>query len=866
LQPQLPFSAEEDTPIQGTGENDSIRDDDVGNSNSNSEALLASPDTVTSSPKVRERGFVTTIKDSYGFVSCVDREGELFFHVSELDTGGSQAFNLSHRDIEIRDFLSRGTEVEFSVQPSRRGDRLNARELTVLPKGTIKTHKIGEQVLRGEVSQACTSPHSVRGADKDQLHGIIKVVEVLSGPNEDCPGSPVAAVGDTIPFRREDCEDFEPLQVGACVRFSVSSHRRTNRRRAVGVEALGEPTGVPRQREVGIVVALKESFGFIRPAQRNTPEAFFHFSELVGGIRPSVGAIVAYKMEYSKITKKDVAVRVEILPDDQLPPGPSIKAEGLVKIPCDGGTGMLLFRDPQMCEQTCSFVEDIVSRPEGEEGETAEPLRLYDEVEVEAQLDLLTECYRATSVRLIRRAVDKVEYGRVEATKNSFGFIKCCARASDMFFRFASLTGGLSAESIAVGTDVQFRVIREPATGKLNAVDVGPAPEGKVVFETVGDTVHSGVVLERNFARGSAAASGMSGLIEFIDEGLQRHITFFASEVSGMSPKPGDPVTFRIATDLRAAQEAMQSGSLRAAVHGATRATQVAVVRESGVVVAVRASFGFIEYRVPPPSSSDQPRDGEAKPMEELCEQGTAPAVQDSSTTAGAAGAAGKACSRADDGEGERGAQLEERPAGGPSWLSSSNGGAGGDRGEEPSGSRRERVRRIFFHVSEVQGGAPLVVGDRVEFTVATNPKTGELNGRHVVRTKEAPPRPERPTRRPAEETARRAPAALVAQVHQPLMPDGTRGFAFGRGKGLEGVIHPPLGLRPPPPPPSQPSKPKPSKTRGRGQSKRTVLTVPVSAGRPAGRESSHTMLNAEAQPFIPRSWSSSSGAEAREV
>ena len=61
-----------------------------------------------------------SIKDNFGFVSCVDREGDLFFHISEAPV-----------DIHVQD------EVEFKVKYNQRSQKDIACQLVILPKGSI---------------------------------------------------------------------------------------------------------------------------------------------------------------------------------------------------------------------------------------------------------------------------------------------------------------------------------------------------------------------------------------------------------------------------------------------------------------------------------------------------------------------------------------------------------------------------------------------------------------------------------------------------------------------------------------------------------------------------------------------------------
>lgn len=71
-------------------------------------------------PMPVERGFVVSMRENFGFVSCVDREGDLFFHVTEAPV-----------DVQLND------EVEFRVKFNQRSQKDLAVQLVILPKGTI---------------------------------------------------------------------------------------------------------------------------------------------------------------------------------------------------------------------------------------------------------------------------------------------------------------------------------------------------------------------------------------------------------------------------------------------------------------------------------------------------------------------------------------------------------------------------------------------------------------------------------------------------------------------------------------------------------------------------------------------------------
>ncbi|XP_023941125.1 cold shock domain-containing protein E1 isoform X2 [Bicyclus anynana] len=92
-----------------------------------------------------------------------------------------------------------------------------------------------------------------------------------------------------------------------------------------------------------------------------------------------------------------------------------------------------------------------------------------------------------------------------------------------------------------------------------------------------------------------------------------------------------------------------------------------------------------------------------------------------------------------------------------------------------------EDARRLFFHMSEVRGGASeLQPGDSVEFVMLTNPRNGKSSACNVVKVASKPvkraERPERLLARLRTQSLEDA-APRVVTVRAPRGPDGSRGF-----------------------------------------------------------------------------------------
>merc|ERR550539_148589 len=102
----------------------------------------------------------------------------------------------------------------------------------------------------------------------------------------------------------------------------------------------------------------------------------------------------------------------------------------------------------------------------------------------------------------------------------------------------------------------------------------------------------------------------------------------------------------------------------------------------------------------------------------------------------------------------------------------------------------QDEGKKLFFHMSEVEGGEILQVGDEVEFVVVTNQRTRKHSA-CCVRKLCTSQRPERLISKLKtmnnEEAARGAPRIVV--IRQPKGPDGTKGFGPRGAKEKSPVV-----------------------------------------------------------------------------
>ncbi|KAL3665483.1 hypothetical protein V7S43_009518 [Phytophthora oleae] len=249
-----------------------------------------------------DQGFIVSIKENFGFVSCLEREGDLFFHISEAPV-----------DIQLQ------SEVEFRVKYNQRSDKEMACQLVALPKGTIKVEEVSEEFYEGVVTKSLPRGHpGGRGFFDDRRqreeHGLIEVKKneeteqenespepeeqtQNDGEGEETAKKPrvrrelVRFTSESVVVEEDqDQKKNNPIpHFGDEVRFRVAKHRKTGAKRAVDItitvsarEKLDkeiEAKLATMTRETGVVDRVKNGGGFIKCCDRPV-DVFFPFHEL----------------------------------------------------------------------------------------------------------------------------------------------------------------------------------------------------------------------------------------------------------------------------------------------------------------------------------------------------------------------------------------------------------------------------------------------------------------------------------------------------------------------------------------------------------------------------------------------------------
>jgi len=226
----------------------------------------------------RELGCVAVLREKYGFIKCVARPGDLFFHVTELR--GAPGWQ-----------PAAGEDVEFWAQQDARSAKLVATDVRPAPKGAAVFDRIDPGRLRGVCIERLPAKGGSRGED-GQLQpptGLIELLptaaeaaaEAAAPPAEAAAGEGLAGEAPPervrLPFTRSDLSAGTQPRPGDVLELSLLTELRSGARRATAIS-------IPLQQ--GVVVATKPAFGFLEPAgdALGSARIFYHNSEVEGGV------------------------------------------------------------------------------------------------------------------------------------------------------------------------------------------------------------------------------------------------------------------------------------------------------------------------------------------------------------------------------------------------------------------------------------------------------------------------------------------------------------------------------------------------------------------------------------------------------
>mmetsp|Transcript_13403 Transcript_13403/g.35162 ORF Transcript_13403/g.35162 Transcript_13403/m.35162 type:complete len:544 (-) Transcript_13403:648-2279(-) len=163
----------------------------------------------------RYSGVVKSLKDTFGFVFCPEREERLFFHISEVQN--------------MNQVLKPGAEVEFSVRWNEANKSRNAVEVVVVGRGGATSSISPPDARASRQSGVVCSVKSTYGFIR--YHGVRMRPRVASD-------SRAMSREREVYFRNTDVKEGGPAEVGDEVEFNVEVNRRTGERCATEVKVM----------------------------------------------------------------------------------------------------------------------------------------------------------------------------------------------------------------------------------------------------------------------------------------------------------------------------------------------------------------------------------------------------------------------------------------------------------------------------------------------------------------------------------------------------------------------------------------------------------------------------------------------------
>ncbi|PRP88526.1 hypothetical protein PROFUN_03243, partial [Planoprotostelium fungivorum] len=443
-----------------------------------------------------ELGVICLLKDNYGFVRCVDREEDIFFHCTSLIP--PQPLNSE----ELHAFITSirvGNEVSFHVVNDTRTNKLSAVNLSLLPKGSVVFTETIQEKVRGIILREI-SEHS----DENDF-GVV-AYRTTEDTVEQLRFGPMDLDEPRVPLAPEDE-----------VEFDIVYNRRLKGKCAAHVVLMR----FGGDRQTGVIHSVKDGFGFIRCC--DSPRSlYFHFRDVVllqRGQEISKGVEVEYTVANDERAGKLCAVRVRGLPKGTVsftvqheervrgtvqrelsPNFPTPLGASPFTRREDEDKGVITFNTPEGTDSLLFGLQDI--RNHTNMGRVFPFLRYGDEIECTVLIDKRNGRKHASDITLVTAVTEKVEMGVVCSVKKNYGHITCAEQDEDLFFHFTDFEDNNLLESLTTGEkdihpgmEVQFIIVPDSRTGKKKAAHIHLLNAGTVKFEDVSDSRLQGIVI-----------------------------------------------------------------------------------------------------------------------------------------------------------------------------------------------------------------------------------------------------------------------------------------------------------------------------------------------------------------------------------
>ncbi|XP_071942892.1 cold shock domain-containing protein E1-like isoform X2 [Antedon mediterranea] len=600
----------------------------------------------------RYQGIVCSMKESFGFLERADVVKEIFFHYSEFEGDINE--------------LVLGDDVDYDI--TVRNDKEVAINIKKLPPGTVVFEEISDESYIGNISKVI--PRFSNRRQTEPFPGKL-IFETPDGGKRE------------LSYGEKDVFGSYTLNEDDTVEFQIATDKRDLLQRATSIKLMIDTfEAVKEEREMGIVAAIKEGFGFIKCVNRE-PRMFFHFSELL----ESGDLHISDEVEFTVIPdpnspKRQIAVRIKLLPKGSvcfeiIQPE---RVQGTVeKVPANlwGKSPGKNSKDKELDRGLISYQLNGKKQTvnyHAKDTDIRTPPNIGDEVEFNLAEIKKDNTQTAVNVVVMNRAEETIKYGYLSVLKDSFGFIETEQHDREVFFRYSEVCGEVN--EFELGDEVSFVVVRR--SNRVHAENIKKLNKGTLPGEIVRTDVELGQVV-RPLRNIDPQQEEYEGLVQVIHE----------------DETEGDVYPYCI-TSLTDKHEFLQAGDKIRFQIGVSKtddrewACNITALRKfiRSKVDSLKGQYGFIDYEM-------------------------------------------------------------------------------------------EEGKKLFFHMSEVQDGIDLQVGDEVEFVMIRNQQNGRYSAVNVRRLSRQ--RPEHLVHKLKTNLSLEDNGPRFIVTRQPRGPDGTKGFEMQR-------------------------------------------------------------------------------------
>uniref|UniRef100_A0A8C2L855 Cold shock domain-containing protein E1 n=1 Tax=Cyprinus carpio TaxID=7962 RepID=A0A8C2L855_CYPCA len=519
----------------------------------------------------RCQGVVCATKEAFGFIERGDVVKEIFFHYSEFKG-----------DLEA---LQAGDDVEFTIK-ERNGKEV-ATDVRLLPQGTVIFEDISIETFEGTVTKV-----------------IPKVP--TKNQNDPLPGRISARINFTdkeLLFGEKDTKSKVTLLEGDHVQFNISTDRRDKLERATNIDILpGTFHFTKESREMGVIAAMRDGFGFIKCVDRDA-RMFFHFSEVLEESQLHISDEVEFTVVPDMLSaQRNHAVRIKKLPKGTVsfhtqselrfvgvvekeavpatttknssPSKVKEKKKDKGKVEKEAEEGLIAYEESGVKNTLPYYIKDLEGGAYPQVG---------DKVEFSISEVKRTGQQSAVSLKILNRAVGtKRLHGYIATLKDNFGFIETANHDQEIFFHYSEVCGDV--DNMDLGDTVEYTLSKGKGN-KISAEKVTKVAAVNGIGEDVSNTVFLGKVV-RPLRSVDPSQTDYQGLIELTEEEASKDQSY-PFGIVGMANKgdclqKGEMVKFQLCT-------VSQTGQMMACN---------IVPQRRALVECVKDQFGFITYEV----------------------------------------------------------------------------------------------------------------------------------------------------------------------------------------------------------------------------------------------------------------------------